>query len=137
FGSASSKRTSVLYMASKPAMNGWLDRWESRLGYVQLIDSTKVPPRRMAWADWPNAVGEPEASSAAAPPTPARNERRLTGGRLASALIGRTPSRSRTGCRRSGSRRSILRARPEAAADAQALTSSVVPALARRRVAHR
>src|SRR5262245_64423806 len=82
FGSASSKRTSVLYMASKPAMNGWLDRWESRLGYVQLIDSTKVPPRRMAWADWPNAVGEPEASSAAAPPTPARNERRLT---LASA----------------------------------------------------
>src|SRR5262247_4676833 len=90
FGSASSKRTSVLYMASKPAMNGWLERWESRLGYVQLIDSTKVPPRLMAPADWASAVGAPEATSAAAaPPTPARNERRLTGGRFAVSLIAR------------------------------------------------
>ena len=49
-GSASSKRTRVLYMASWPAMNGWLERWGSRLGYVQLKDSTKVPPRLMAEA---------------------------------------------------------------------------------------
>src|SRR5262247_456305 len=73
-GSASSKRTSVLYMASNPAMNGWLERCESRLGYVQLIDSTKVPPRLIV-AGWASAAGAPGAqSAAAAPPTPARNE---------------------------------------------------------------
>src|SRR4029077_13079988 len=75
FGSASSKRTSVLYMASKPAMNGWLERWESRLGYVQLIDSTKVPPRLMAPPGWASAAGAPGGTSAAggAPP-PAGDE---------------------------------------------------------------
>src|SRR5216683_2543923 len=87
------KRTSVLYMASKPAMNGWLERWESRLGYVQLIDSTKVPPRLMAGADCASAPGAREASSAAAaPPMPVRSERRLTGGRLDLSFIGRPPS---------------------------------------------
>ena len=93
FGSASSKRTSVLYMASKPAMNGWLERWESKLGYVQLIDSTKVPPRLMAGAGWASAAGAREASSAAAaPPMPVSNERRLTDGRLEVSFIARPPS---------------------------------------------
>ena len=87
FGSASSKRTRVLYMASWPAMNGWLERWGSRLGYVQLIDWTKVPPRLMA-EGWALATGARAARSAApAPPRPVRKERRLDSPRFDLWLI--------------------------------------------------
>src|SRR4029453_5469550 len=89
FGSASSKRTSVLYMASKPAMNGWLERCESKLGDVQLIDSTKVPPRLMAGAGWASAAGAREASSAAAAAAlPVHHERRVAGGEVAPSFLG-------------------------------------------------
>src|SRR5262245_9209540 len=68
-------------------MNGWLDRWLSRFGYVQLMDSTKVPPRLMAVAGCAIAADERDATSAAVAPRPVSNERRVNSRALALSVI--------------------------------------------------
>src|SRR5215510_562600 len=86
-------------------MNGWLERWLSRFGYVQLIDSTNVPPRLMAVAGCACGAGARGASSAAtAPPSPASSERRVNPGAADSSVIG---SSFAGGARRRSARESV------------------------------